>query len=117
MSVEVAADVVKSLQQGHGGWSEGMVEVNGPVIHGGYLQSLLAYSFLCNQVLAAVGVVRGIDEDHDVVVEYPSRNRWAAVGLSLLNSPLLVMFLVASWSVAGRLPVFLVATALLVHPG
>ncbi len=30
-----------------------------------------------HQVIGTVGVVRGIDEDHDVVVQYPSRNRSA----------------------------------------
>ena len=28
------------------------------------------------KVMNAVGVVRGIDEDHDVVVQYPSRQRY-----------------------------------------
>jgi hypothetical protein len=53
VAIELDVEVVKNLQVGHGGWSSGMMEV-----------------------MNAVGVVRGIDEDHDVVVQYPSRQRW-----------------------------------------
>ena len=37
----------------------------------------VAHRLLPHQVIGTVGVVRGIDEDHDVVVQYPSRNRSA----------------------------------------
>lgn len=46
-------EIVDSLQQGHGGWTDGMFEC-----------------------LSATGTVVGIDEDHDIVVSYPSGNRW-----------------------------------------
>lgn len=53
VTIELDLDIVKNLQMGHGGWSDGMIEVMG-----------------------VVGVVTGVDEDHDVVVQYSSRNRW-----------------------------------------
>jgi E3 ubiquitin-protein ligase mind-bomb len=53
VTVELELEIVKNLQIGHGGWSDGMMEV-----------------------MNAVGVVRGIDEDHDVIVQYSNRNRW-----------------------------------------
>ena len=37
----------------------------------------VTHHILSHQVIGTVGVVRGIDEDHDVVVQYPSRNRSA----------------------------------------
>ena len=37
----------------------------------------VTHRLLPHQVIGTVGVVRGIDEDHDVVVQYPSRNRSA----------------------------------------
>lgn len=46
-------EIVDSLQQGHGGWTDGMFEC-----------------------LSTTGTVVGIDEDHDIVVSYPSGNRW-----------------------------------------
>lgn len=46
-------ELVDNLQQGHGGWTDGMFEC-----------------------LSATGTVVGIDEDHDIVVSYPSGNRW-----------------------------------------
>jgi len=51
--VDLDIEVVQSLQQGHGGWTYGMVEA------------------LCSN-----GVVSGFDEDRDVIVSYPSGNRW-----------------------------------------
>lgn len=46
-------EIVQSLQHGHGGWTDGMFEC-----------------------LGNPGTVVGIDEDHDIVVTYPSANRW-----------------------------------------
>lgn len=46
-------EIVQSLQHGHGGWTDGMFEC-----------------------LGTTGTVVGIDEDHDIVVSYPSANRW-----------------------------------------
>jgi len=42
------------LQHGHGGWTDGMFEC-----------------------LGQTGTVVGIDEDHDIVVTYPSGNRYS----------------------------------------
>lgn len=53
MNVDLDLEIVQSLQQGHGGWTEGMFEC-----------------------LSTTGNVVGIDEDHDIVVSYPSGNRW-----------------------------------------
>lgn len=51
--VDLELEVVQSFQHGHGGWTDGMFEcLNNP------------------------GRVVGIDEDHDIVVSYPSGNRW-----------------------------------------
>lgn len=51
--VDLELEVVQSFQHGHGGWTDGMFEcLNNP------------------------GKVVGIDEDHDIVVLYPSGNRW-----------------------------------------
>ncbi len=52
MNVDLELEIVQSLQQGHGGWTEGMFEC-----------------------LGTTGSVVGIDEDHDIVVLYPSGNR------------------------------------------
>lgn len=46
-------EIVQSLQHGHGGWTDGMFEC-----------------------LGTTGTIVGIDEDHDIVVSYPSGNRW-----------------------------------------
>lgn len=43
---------MQSLQHGHGGWTDGMYEC-----------------------ISTNGTVVGIDEDHDIVVSYPSGNR------------------------------------------
>ncbi|XP_022097091.1 E3 ubiquitin-protein ligase MIB1-like [Acanthaster planci] len=53
VNVDLDLEIVQSLQHGHGGWTDGMFET-----------------------LGATGTVVGIDEDHDVVVSYPSGNRW-----------------------------------------
>uniref|UniRef100_A0A8D8UEG3 RING-type E3 ubiquitin transferase n=1 Tax=Cacopsylla melanoneura TaxID=428564 RepID=A0A8D8UEG3_9HEMI len=53
VNVDLELDLVQSLQQGHGGWTDGMFEC-----------------------LGNTGTVVGIDEDHDIVVSYPSGNRW-----------------------------------------
>lgn len=60
MRVDLELDVVRALQQGHGGWTDGMYE---ECLGGGTRQ-------------CAVGSVVGVDEDHDIVVLYPSGNRW-----------------------------------------
>jgi len=52
VSVALDVEVVQHLQHGHGGWTDGMFEC-----------------------LGQTGVVMGIDEDHDIVVSYPSGNR------------------------------------------
>ncbi|XP_037077263.1 E3 ubiquitin-protein ligase MIB1-like [Pollicipes pollicipes] len=53
VNVDLDLDIVQSLQYGHGGWTDGMFEC-----------------------LGTAGTVVGIDEDHDIVVSYPSGNRW-----------------------------------------
>lgn len=53
VSVDLELEIVQSLQHGHGGWTDGMFEC-----------------------LSNAGTVVGIDEDHDIVVAYPSANRW-----------------------------------------
>jgi E3 ubiquitin-protein ligase mind-bomb len=53
VNVDLELEVVQSFQHGHGGWTDGMFEcLNNP------------------------GKVVGIDEDLDIVVLYPSGNRW-----------------------------------------
>ena len=53
VNVDLEVEIVQSLQQGHGGWTDNMFECMG-----------------------TTGTVVGIDEDRDVVVLYPSSNRW-----------------------------------------
>jgi E3 ubiquitin-protein ligase mind-bomb len=53
VTVDLELEIVQSLQHGHGGWTDGMFEC-----------------------LNSVGTVVGIDEDHDIVVAYPTANRW-----------------------------------------
>ncbi|XP_014677222.1 PREDICTED: E3 ubiquitin-protein ligase MIB1-like isoform X2 [Priapulus caudatus] len=53
VNVDLDLEIVQSLQHGHGGWTDGMFET-----------------------LGTTGTVVGIDEDHDIVVAYPSGNRW-----------------------------------------
>ncbi|XP_021964204.1 E3 ubiquitin-protein ligase mib1 isoform X3 [Folsomia candida] len=53
VNINLEIDVVQSLQHGHGGWTDGMYEC-----------------------LGTTGTVVGIDEDRDIVVAYPSGNRW-----------------------------------------
>lgn len=53
VNVDLDLEIVQSLQHGHGGWTDGMYEC-----------------------LGTTGTVVGIDEDHDIVVSYPSGNRW-----------------------------------------
>ncbi|KAI8428001.1 hypothetical protein MSG28_002305 [Choristoneura fumiferana] len=53
VNVDLDLEIVQSLQHGHGGWTDGMFEC-----------------------LGTTGTVVGIDEDHDIVVTYPSGNRW-----------------------------------------
>ena len=49
------------------------------------------------QVMGSVGVVRGVDEDHDVVVQYPTRNRYLCCQHRLLHAHLLASsFLLSS---------------------
>ncbi|XP_067936875.1 E3 ubiquitin-protein ligase MIB1-like [Watersipora subatra] len=51
--IDLDLEIVQSLQHGHGGWADGMYEC-----------------------MSTNGSVVGIDEDHDIVVSYPSGNRW-----------------------------------------
>lgn len=53
VNVDLDLEIVQSLQNGHGGWTDGMFEC-----------------------LNTTGAVVGIDEDHDIVVAYASGNRW-----------------------------------------
>lgn len=53
VNVDLDLEIVQSLQQGHGGWTDNMFEC-----------------------INATGTVVCIDEDHDVVVAYSSSNRW-----------------------------------------
>lgn len=52
VNIDLELEIVQSLQHGHGGWTDGMFET-----------------------LTTTGTVCGIDEDHDIVVQYPSGNR------------------------------------------
>jgi E3 ubiquitin-protein ligase mind-bomb len=52
VNVDLDLEIVQHLQHGHGGWTDGMFEC-----------------------LGQTGTVVGIDEDHDIVVSYPSGNR------------------------------------------
>lgn len=73
-------DVVRAMQQDHGGWTDGMYE---ECLGGGVLEN------------ASIGSVVGIDEDHDIVVLYPSGNRWT------FNAAVLTKVVVSDTSVAG----------------
>jgi E3 ubiquitin-protein ligase mind-bomb len=53
VNINLEIDVVQSLQHGHGGWTDGMFEC-----------------------LGTTGKVVGVDEDKDIVVSYPSGNRY-----------------------------------------
>ncbi|GFW99754.1 e3 ubiquitin-protein ligase MIB1 [Trichonephila clavipes] len=53
VNVDLELEIVQSLQHRHGGWTDGMFEC-----------------------LGTTGTVVGIDEDSDIVVSYPSGNRW-----------------------------------------
>lgn len=53
VNIDLDLEIVQSLQHGHGGWTDGMFET-----------------------LTTTGTVCGIDEDHDIVVQYPSGNRF-----------------------------------------
>ncbi|XP_050526608.1 E3 ubiquitin-protein ligase MIB1-like [Daktulosphaira vitifoliae] len=66
VTVDLELDVVQSLQQGHGGWTDGMFECLRRTP--GSLPGEANY--------LAIGSVVGVDEDHDIVVSYPSGNRW-----------------------------------------
>nr|CAG4647724.1 EOG090X02DA [Moina brachiata] len=67
VNVDLDLELVQTLQHGHGGWTDGMFEC-----------------------LGTTGMVVGIDEDHDIVVSYPSGNRWTfnpAVLRVVVSSP------------------------------
>ncbi|XP_052862143.1 E3 ubiquitin-protein ligase mind-bomb isoform X2 [Anopheles cruzii] len=66
VTVDLDIEIVQSLQHGHGGWTDGMYEC-----------------------LSTTGTVVGIDEDHDVVVAYPSSHRWTfnPTVLTIVSSP------------------------------
>jgi len=53
VNIDLDLEIVQSLQHGHGGWTDGMFEC-----------------------LGTTGTVVEIDEDHDIVVQYPSNNKW-----------------------------------------
>ncbi|CDW56457.1 MIB HERC2 and Ank and Ank 2 domain containing pro tein [Trichuris trichiura] len=53
VNVELDYELVRSMQGNHGGWDDKM-----------------------NEIFTSTGTVMLIDGDHDVVVEYPSGNRW-----------------------------------------
>ncbi|VVD01744.1 unnamed protein product [Leptidea sinapis] len=53
VNINLDLEIVQSLQLGHGGWIDVMFEC-----------------------LSTTGTVVGIDEDHDIVVLYPSGHRW-----------------------------------------
>jgi len=70
--IDLEYDVVRALQRDHGGWVECMNEE----CLKGMRQS------------ATIGSIIGFDEDHDVVVMYPSGNRWTfnAAALTKVNN-------------------------------
>jgi hypothetical protein len=53
VTIDLELDVVQGFQNGHGGWTDNMLEC-----------------------LSIAGTVVAVDEDHDVLVTYPSGNRW-----------------------------------------
>jgi E3 ubiquitin-protein ligase mind-bomb len=53
VNIDLELEIVQSLQHGHGGWTDNMFEC-----------------------LGTTGIVQSLDEDHDIVVVYPSGNRW-----------------------------------------
>ncbi|CAF0984861.1 unnamed protein product [Adineta steineri] len=53
VNIDLELEIVQSLQHGHGGWTDNMFEC-----------------------LGATGIVQSLDEDYDIVVVYPSGNRW-----------------------------------------
>lgn len=53
VTINLELDVVQGLQNGHGGWTDNMLEC-----------------------LSTTGTVVAVDEDHDVLVSYASGNRW-----------------------------------------
>ena len=60
VNIDLELGVVQSLQHGHGGWTDNMFEC-----------------------LGSTGIVQNLDEDQDVVVVYPSGNRWTLNPASL----------------------------------
>ena len=67
VNIDLDLEIVQSLQHGHGGWTDGMFEC-----------------------LGTTGTVVEIDEDHDIVVQYPSNNKWTfnpAVLTKVGNNP------------------------------
>lgn len=61
VNIDLELEIVQSLQHGHGGWTDGMFET-----------------------LTTTGTVCGIDEDHDIVVQYPSGNRYVTSHVNIL---------------------------------
>lgn len=53
VNIDFDFEIVQFLQYGYGGWIDGMFEI-----------------------LIIIGIVCGIDEDYDIVVQYLSGNRW-----------------------------------------
>lgn len=67
VNIDLDLEIVQSLQHGHGGWTDGMFET-----------------------LTTTGTVCGIDEDHDIVVQYPSGNRYINLGFLLRQTLVLL---------------------------
>lgn len=80
VNVDLDLEIVQSLQHGHGGWTDGMFEC-----------------------LGTTGTVIGVDEDHDIVVSYPSANRWTfnPAVLTKVNTATAVPSASASGDAAG----------------
>ncbi len=92
MNLYLYLEIVQHLQHGHGGWTDGMYEC-----------------------LGQTGAVVGIDEDQDIVVCYPSGNRWTfnpAVLTKVAGGPLVTPSVVGAAAAANFSP----AAALMV-PG
>lgn len=70
VNIDLDLEIVQSLQHGHGGWTDGMFET-----------------------LTTTGTVCGIDEDHDIVVQYPSGNRFVIQPSSILTNFLCLQLL------------------------
>lgn len=81
VNVDLEPEIVQSLQHGHGGWTDGMFEVHREagfslILRGSRAgNSSLQCVLFIFQCFGATGIVVGIDEDHDIVVEYSTGNK------------------------------------------